>query len=265
MSNIVYAAIMPHPPIIINEIGKENIKLAQKTVDACDEVAKRLKNKKPDLIIIFTPHGDVGMAAVHIYNSHVFEGDFRGFGYPKIKMDYKGDTAFAHKIFKASNDRKINCAEIRESSLDHGVLVPMYFMNKEKIKVPILPVAVSFMPLKDLFEFGRALRTAIDKSDKKVAIIASADMSHRLTPDAPAGYDERGSVFDVSLVDLVKKMDVSGILNFDARLAEHAGQDALWSIAMMLGAIDKLNVSHEVISYEGPFGVGYMVAGFDVI
>ena len=62
---------------------------------------------------------------------------------------------------------------------------------------------------------------------------------------------------------MVKNYDVKGILGFDDALADEAGQDALWSIAILLGALDGLKVKHEVLSYEGPFGVGYMVASFE--
>ena len=65
------------------------------------------------------------------------------------------------------------------------------------------------------------------------------------------------------IVDLIKKYDVKKILDFPVGLASSAGQDALWSIALLLGAIDGINLKQEVLSYEGPFGVGYMVAKFE--
>jgi AmmeMemoRadiSam system protein B len=147
--------------------------------------------------------------------------------------------------------------------LDHGALVPLYFPQAAGIKKPVLPMAIAFMPLPKLFEFGKSLASTVKRMKRKVAVIASADMSHRLTPDAPAGYSPRGKEFDEKLVELVKNYDVNGILNFDPALAEEAGQDALWSIAVLLGALDGLKVKHEVLSYEGPFGVGYMVAAFE--
>jgi aromatic ring-opening dioxygenase LigB subunit len=83
-----------------------------------------------------------------------------------------------------------------------------------------------------------------------------------LTPDAPNGYSPRGREFDERLVTLVKKYDVEGILKFDPQLAAEAAQDSLWSIAILLGALSGSPVKPEVLSYEGPFGVGYMTAVF---
>jgi aromatic ring-opening dioxygenase LigB subunit len=98
-----------------------------------------------------------------------------------------------------------------------------------------------------------------------VAIIASADMSHRLTPDAPAGFSPRGKEFDEKLVELIRNYDVPGLLDFDPGLADEAGQDALWSIAILFGALAGQKVKHELLSYEGPFGVGYMTATFEPV
>ena len=150
-----------------------------------------------------------------------------------------------------------------ETVLDHGVLVPMSFMVEAGIKKPVLPIAIAFLPLIKLFDFGKMLARAAKKLHRRIAIVASADMSHRLTDDAPGGFNPSGKVFDEKLVDLVRRNDVKGILEFDPGLADIAGQDALWSIAVMLGALDGIKIKHEVLSYEGPFGVGYMVATFE--
>jgi AmmeMemoRadiSam system protein B len=151
-----------------------------------------------------------------------------------------------------------------ETILDHGALVPLSYCQEIGLQKPIVPLAIAFQPLKRLFEFGQNLSRTADRIKKKIAIIASSDMSHRLTPDAPAGFDPQGKVFDERLLELVRTYDVEGILGFPNDLAERAGQDALWSIAILLGALHGSKVKHEVLSYEGPFGVGYMVATFEV-
>jgi AmmeMemoRadiSam system protein B len=250
---------MPHPPILVPEIGRGRIKEAEQSKKGLEEISSRMKGKDFDTIIVITPHGEVGQASVPVYTGHVFEGSFSMFGMGKPVFSFKGDPEFGLAIIKDCSF----ASSCPETLLDHGVLVPMYFPQAAGIKKPILPIAIAFMPLDKLFEFGKCLAKTIERLDRKVLIIASADMSHRLTPDAPAGYSPRGKEFDDKLVKLVKNYDVKGILGFDEALAEEAGQDALWSIAMLLGALDGLKVKHEVISYEGPFGVGYMVAAFE--
>ena len=261
MNNVVFGAIMPHPPILVPEIGKGRIKDAAKSEQGLKEVAKRMKSKEFDTLVVITPHGQVGQASVPVYTGHIFEGSFSNFGMAKPIFSFKGDPELGSAVIKDC-DFAANCPE---SVLDHGVLVPLYYPHAVGINKPVLPIAIAFMPLSKLFEFGRSLAKTAERVGRKIAIIASADMSHRLTPDAPAGFSPRGKEFDDKLVELVKANDVAGILNFDPGLADEAGQDALWSIAILLGALDGKAVKHELISYEGPFGVGYMTAVFETV
>ncbi|MFH1576809.1 MAG: AmmeMemoRadiSam system protein B [Candidatus Margulisiibacteriota bacterium] len=259
MKNIELGAIMPHPPIIIPEIGKGRLKEVEQTINGLQGLAERMKTKDYDTLIIITPHGEIGQASVPVYTSHIFEGSFSSFGVAKPVYSFKGDTELGLAIIKDC-DFATSCPE---TLLDHGILVPAYFPKAAGISTPILPIAIAFMSLAKLYEFGKSLAKTVKRLDRKVAIIASADMSHRLTPDAPAGFSPRGKEFDEKLVELIKNYDVPGILNFDPALGDEAGQDALWSIAILLGALDGLTVRPELISYEGPFGVGYMVAAFE--
>ncbi|OGC13399.1 AmmeMemoRadiSam system protein B, partial [candidate division WOR-1 bacterium RIFOXYA2_FULL_37_7] len=77
-----------------------------------------------------------------------------------------------------------NTARIPETILDHGALVPLYFIAKAGIHKPILPIAIAFLSLKQLFFYGKMIAQAAEKLNRRVVIIASADMSHRLTKEA---------------------------------------------------------------------------------
>jgi len=263
---VVYGVILPHPPILVPQIGGGRIKEAEKSRKAYLEAARRLKaiEKEYDTIVVITPHGEVGQSAVHSYTSHVFEGHFGYFNSPKPVFKFKGDPELGNAVVKEAHKMSVNAAPIAESFLDHGALVPLSYFVDAGIKKPILPIAIALTGLRDLFSFGRVLQEASENIGRKIVVVASADMSHKLAPDAPGGYDPQGIKFDEKLVSLVKDLDVEGILDFDKDLAERAGQDALWSIAILLGSLDGLKVEHEVLSYEGPFGVGYMIATFDV-
>lgn len=264
MDSVKIGAVMPHPPLLIPAIGRESLKLVKATDSAAREIAKKIKKieKGLDAIVIITPHGRVSRAAVPVYTGHVFEGSFSSFGFPEAKIQVKGCPELAIALVREAEDYAVRSPE---TVLDHGILVPLHYIIEEKIDLPVLPIAVGLLPLRQLFEFGRKIQTAAKKTKKRIAVIGSADMSHRLTKDAPSGYDPKGAEFDKKLVELVGKYDINEILDFPEELADSAGQDALWSIAILLGAMDGLKVRHKVLSYEGPFGVGYMVAAFQVM
>lgn len=262
MGKIVFGMISPHPPLLIPEIGGARIKDVELTDSSLDRAVKRLVSFFPDTVIIITPHGSISQSTVRVYGSPVMEGDFSMFGLKSVRISCKGDPALAEMTVSCCRRKKLLAETVQLPVLDHGIMVPLHYIKKAGYTKPVMPVAVSLAPLSELFDFGRSLADAVKESGKDVAVVASADMSHRLTEDAPSGYSPRGAVFDRRLAELVRENDVKGILSFDPELAEEAGQDALWSIAILLGALDGSGFRPEVLSYEGPFGVGYMVAQF---
>jgi MEMO1 family protein len=189
---IVFGAILPHPPVIIPAVGGNRVKEVAKTKKALEEIAKRLKAIDIDSVVIFTPHGNVSQVAIPVYVNHVFEGNLGYFGADKPTFSFKGDPVLANEIIKEARSQNVEVSHIGETFLDHGVIVPMYYPTIAGFKKPIVPVALSFIDMKDLFSFGECVRAASDRLGKKVAIIASGDMSHRLTLDAPAGFRPEG-------------------------------------------------------------------------
>ena len=129
----------------------------------------------------------------------------------------------------------------------------------------MIELTFSFLPLETHFVFGKAIHRAAEKSNKRVLLIASGDLSHRLIPEAPAGYDPMGKVFDERLADALSRVDVQDILKMDRDLISRAGECGLRSSVILLGALDGLEIKPEIHSYEGPFGVGYLVASFNVV
>jgi aromatic ring-opening dioxygenase LigB subunit len=91
-------------------------------------------------------------------------------------------------------------------------------------------------------------------------------MSHRLKEDGPYGLHPSGPKFDQKFIELLKKKDITGILDLDLDFLEEAGECGLRSFCMLLGALEgtKINWQPEILSYEGPFGVGYLVANLKI-
>lgn len=263
MGKIVYGLISPHPPLLIPEIGGRQINTVRATKKALEQAAAGLVASAPDTTVVFTPHSSVSRNTVRVLAGEELEGDFGMFYLPEVRYACRGDRGLAEATAAECKKAGFPAAQVRETVLDHGVMVPLHFLQEAGYGGRVLPVAVALLPLDRLFEFGRLTARAAAASDRTVAVVASADMSHRLTMEAPAGYSPRGAEFDRKLVELVKKNDAAGIMDFDRTLAEEAGQDALWSIAMLLGALAEAGpFTPEVLSYEGPFGVGYMVAEY---
>lgn len=267
---VVSCYLMPHPPIMVKEVGGGETEKVASSIAACESAGRRIKDLAPDTVVIISPHGPVFQDAVCIYDFPL-KGSLSSFGAPGVKMEFEADEELKEEIIKRASERNLPAVKssgvnisrygIKET-LDHGVLVPMYFITKSASGFKLLPLAFGMLPYEDLYAFGKVIQEAAFALDRKVAVVASGDLSHRLTPDAPAGYSPQGKVFDEKLVTLLGNFDVEGILALEHSLIEKAGECGLRSIWIMLGALDGFKVTPRILSYEGPFGVGYCVAEF---
>ncbi len=259
-----FAAICPHPPIIIPSIGKTETIKTKNTIKAMKKLADDFGAAKISTAVIVSPHGPVDWHKMTVSAAKALRGDFLNFG-DNTKMYYDNDAEIMEKIFKAARKAEIPIEKNPENRLDHGTMVPLYFLAKKSPNLKIIPLAYSFLDYQTHFDFGQAIYKAINESDKNIALIASGDLSHRLTPEAPAGYSNRGKEFDNLLIGLLKKNKIKDILNMDSGLIEEAGECGLRSIIVLLGALSALKYKFEILNYEGPFGVGYLVGKYAII
>lgn len=268
---ILMAGLSPHPPLIIPKIGGERREGIRKTIDSLEELAEEVKDCQPDVLITISPHGPVFTDAISILDQGYLAGDFSEFAYPDVKLGTAADQDLIQEIKKTSNINDIevltlSSAELEiynyQASLDHGVLIPLYFIQQAGLDVPLVPITMGLMEYDILYSFGKVIQQVVDKLDLKAVIIASGDLSHRLKPGAPAGFNPRGEEFDRKLVEILDNEDFSKILKIDKALIHKAGECGLRPLIIMLGALDGLSFKTEVKSYEGTFGVGYAVVGF---
>ncbi len=263
------AGLVPHPPIIVPEVGGVEVAAAGKTVEALERLGRRVKEFNPDALVMITPHGMVFENVVAIYREKVLAGNLGPFGAAEVAMRWHNHPALADAVAEearrlgvevARPDRETARSYAFPPGLDHGLLVPLYYLKKAGVDCPLVPVAMAFLPFPRLYAFGLAVHRAAEALGKRVALLASGDLSHRLRRGAPAGYDPRGKVFDRQLVEALGKGDVRAIMGLDPELTERAGECGLRPLIMMLGSLEGRRVQAEVLSYEGPFGVGYAVA-----
>ncbi len=269
MGNIINSYIFPHPPIIIPEVGRGEEKGAEKTLNAVKKAAEDIRNDRPTTIILTTPHAPIFQDYIYISDEDKLTGNLSKFGAGNVKLSFMNNTGLVSSIITYAAEEGIFSGGLPEDvakkyriskELDHGALIPLYFIGKELKDFKLVHIAIAGLPFIDLYRFGSCIAKAVENSDEKVVFVASGDMSHRLTHEAPNGYNEKGKIFDDILVESIKKVDIERLLNIDENLCEEAGECGLRSFIMMFGALDGYDLKPEVYSYEGPFGVGYSIA-----
>jgi len=271
--SIVFAAITPHPPLIIPGVGKkEDINEVKNTINAMETLSEKIAESGPDTIIIISPHAMIHQDKFAVYGAPKFYGDFGHFGAPDINFSFNNNLDIAEKIVEASKENGINAFLFGDPDndyheLDHGEMVPLYYLTKKlSDNINVIPIAYSYLDRLQHFGFGEIINEIASLPefiDNRIAVIASGDLSHKLLQKSSDSYNP-GKDFDNELVELVKENKTRDILEMDQGLIDEAGECGYRSILILLGVLDKLNYSAEVLSYEGPFGVGYLVANFDL-
>ena len=263
---IRFAAITPHPTVIIPSIGKSNLNLARKTANAMKQIGEKFRAVKADTIVLISPHGPVQYDKFMINYSPTLRGDLGSFG-DQRRFVFENNRELVDEIMKLARESRLPVGLVRELELDRGALVPLHYLVSEKdtaYNPKLIHMSFSMLPLEYHFNFGRVLGKVLQESPRVISIIASSDLSHRVSPGSPAGYSPQGRIFDKKLVDLLKRKDIKGILEIEPELIEEAGECGLRSIAMMLGAISNLRWDIRSMSYEAPMGVGYLAVNINI-
>jgi AmmeMemoRadiSam system protein B len=258
--SLIFSGISPHPPIIIPEIGGNDLKKAQKTISALKEMNGDLYVAQPEVILIISPHSQIMPEAYSLNLANEYVTNLKEFGYSKEEIKFKCEMELLSKIKESADEENIPVNIISQPKLDHGVAVPLYYLASHLEKIKIIPISFSLLNYESHYKFGKLLRKIILNSNKRIAIIASGDLSHRLTKDAPAGYSHDGMTFDNLLISYLEQNRSKEIMNINPQLIEGAGECGLRSIIILLGVLNGSNYQFKKLSYEGPFGVGYLVA-----
>jgi AmmeMemoRadiSam system protein A len=268
MDNLVACALLPHPPIMVPEVGGEELAKVEATVSAVKAAAERIKEHNPQTIVLITPHGPVFQDAVSISIHPRLKGNLAAFGVPEVNLGFETDGLLIKHIIRKAERLGVNLLELTDEvaknyrlqlSLDHGALVPLYYLHQAGFKGQLVHLSIGMLPYEEMYTFGKAVQAAIGVVDKKVAVIASGDLSHRLLPEAPAGYSPRGQEFDQKIMAAMENLDIKSLLGMDRSLIEEAGECGLRPAVFLLGVLGGLQAEAKALSYEGPFGVGYGV------
>ncbi len=262
--SIKAAFIVPHPPIAVPEIGHGEEKKISATLSSFDRIGKEIAKLRPETIVLTSPHSVLYSDYFHVSPRLEAYGDFSQFRTPEVSMTVEYDTQFAKML-----DSK--CSRInfpaglmgeRDPQLDHGTMVPLYFISKYYTDFKLIRIGLSGLPLETHYRFGQIIAETASKLNRNTVFVASGDLAHCQKEDGPYGYRPEGSLYDQKLMDTLKSGDLKALLQFDSTLLNRSMECGHRSFCIMAGALSNTSYSIEVLSHEATFGVGY---GFAII
>ena len=198
-----------------------------------------------------------------------YKGSLAYFRAPHVRVDLEGDLPLAEAIVRRATAHGIPVTETAARGevfdLDHGAMVPLvYLTGALKRPARLVLLSFSYLDMDEHVRFGRAVGEALMAAPQRILYVASSDLSHRLIPGAPAGYDPRAADFDRAVAATFAAGDWDALLSIDPGLVRSAGECGYRSLAVLSGVVGAYEAAggatHDrLLSYEGPWGVGYLV------
>ncbi|MBU2523821.1 AmmeMemoRadiSam system protein B [Patescibacteria group bacterium] len=263
-----YGVIVPHPPIMVPSVGgREGIGPIEKTVNSMLKISRKIAEIKPDLIITISPHGLImpDSISVRVPHSGVVSGSLAEFGDENVGLEKKIDRKFIENLINHCAGSGIKLVGTDDEYLDHGVIAPMSYIDAAMSNdYKIVTLNITLGGLEHHYNFGKILRGVCEADDRKIVFVASGDLSHCLTKKAPVEYNAEGPKFDKKLVEYLQKGETARIIYMDPFWLDEVAECGLRSIVTMMGAMDKKSADCNILSYEGPYGVGYLVAEYEM-
>jgi aromatic ring-opening dioxygenase LigB subunit len=255
---IVFSAIMPHPPMSMPGIGKaEDFVLLKKTLESFEILRIGLEKADPDTIIIISPHAHLEPFSFVVNAESSLKGSFVKFGLDQVH-EYKNDIEIADKIDYACLMNDMQCL-LRSEPLDYGSMIPLAHLTKN-IKPRVVHLAFSLMDYGRHYRYGEIIQKVLEDDPGRFAVIASGDLSHCLAKNSPVNFSPMAKEFDHRLMRFLGNNDLASLMEIDPDLVSQAAECGLRSIIVMLGILHEKKYHFELLSYEAPFGVGYMTA-----
>lgn len=259
-----FGIIAPHPPILVPEVGGHEAATAAATLDGLAAARAALEEFAPGVIVLMSPHAPTASEAFVVDSAARLTGTLAQFD-DHTQRHWPGDPALAQRITEEARRQAIPTldrsadARLKPGWLDHGTIVPMTFLDPEG-EIPLVLLSLTWLDLALHRRLGAVVRQSALALGRRVAFVASGDLSHRLTPDSSAGYSPRGAELDDAIVAHVREGALGGLLTLDPELIEAGGECGLRSIITLGGFAGADPVPARVLSYEGPWGVGYLTA-----
>lgn len=263
---IVGACLMPHPPMAVAEIGRGSEKSIQKTLDSYHSIAEVIKDLKPDTIVVISPHATLYRDWFNVSGGKSAYGDFARFRAAGVSFDQQYDTEFVRLLehLCKADGFPAGTQYDRDKFLDHGTMVPLYFVNQHFTDYKLVRIGLSGFSLKMHYELGRYIQKTANALNSRVYIIASGDLSHCQKVNGPYGFQKEGPVYDARIMKTMGNADFAELFQYDEAFLKKAMECGHRSFVMMAGALDRTDVKPHMLSHQDITGVGYGFVYYDV-
>ena len=262
--SIIAAYMVPHPPMIVPAVGRGSERQIEATRVAYARIAEEISELAPDTIIISSPHATMYAGYFHISPGKGARGSFARFDAPQVRFREEYDEELVRSIERMAGEAGLPTGTRgqRSPELDHGTMVPLYFIRQVCSGFRLVRVGLSGLPLEEHYRLGQIIQRAVEETGRRAVYIASGDLSHKLQSYGPYGFAPEGPEYDERIMDVCGRAAFDELFDFDEGFCERTAECGHRSFVIMAGALDGLSVKAERLSHEDITGVGYGICAF---
>ena len=264
---VLGAIMVPHPPIILPEVGSGEEKKIKKTIEAYEKAAAMVAELEPETIIIVSPHSIMYSDYFHISPGNGAKGDMGAFRASGVRFKVSYDKELVDRLSRTALHEGFPAGVLgeRDASLDHGTMIPLYFIKKAyKKEFSLVRIGLSGLSLPEHYRMGMMIKRVCDELGRKAVVVGSGDLSHKLLEEGPYGFVPEGPQYDERIMDVCGRAAFDELFDFEESFCDKAAECGHRSFCIMAGALDGCELETERLSHEGTFGVGYGVCTFRV-
>lgn len=265
MNLITNAMIVPHPPIILPNIGKGEEKKIQNITDAYRDAAKRLIDSRPDTVVIISPHAPSYYDYIQISNGKEAFGNLGQFGDREDSFHIRYDQELIEAINEACQEQGIPAGTLgkQDGLLDHGTMVPLYFLKGLPDTVKFIRIGIGGPNARIHYALGQIIARQAEKLGCKVAVAGSGDLSHCQKAGTAYGYKECGPAYDENIMNILADADFLELLTIPEHDSDEAMVCGQKSFCVLAGTLDGMAVKASDPVHSAAFGVGYGVVSYE--
>ncbi len=255
---ILSASIVPNITLLVPNVGQDNLLAYNQTVLAYQDLADKIKEQDIETVVIISSRGlmpDNGLA-INLHNH--FQINFEEFGDLATKLSIASDLELINELKSNLN----NVSLVSLNPLDYGSSVPLVYFLQALPHLQIVTIYPSAQGLYKQSELGAQLAQVLYNHSKRIALIASNNLSSRLV-GSPLGYLPQAKGYDKKIINGLEKNDFKFLFGLKPEEIIEYYDQGLAPLAMLAGAVADFKKTVKTVSYEYPQGLGSAIINFE--
>lgn len=248
-------AIMPATVVLIPEVGRGRERPAVRTVGGCRELARRAAAGQLETLVILITSSEQPRLWLPPGDGDHLRAEYGRFGADELNHLVVAARAAAERLLAVAGGVWQATAD---PVLPEAALTVLYYLRSAGARQTLVletPATEdgTFEPV------AGALRAALEPEHGRSLVVAAGNLSSRLFRGAPGGYHPEAPAFDEMVVRLIEQGDLAAARSQPVRERAAAGETLLPQIALMHSLLGEA-AAVALLSYEAPFGEGYLTA-----